>query len=457
MHRYTDETEALSKAIVAYARNRIASPQPLDGSATGEDLSRRAGETITPGGIGSEEALRVWSEVLAPATISTDHPSSMAFVPGAPTKAAVLFDLVVGASSTIAAGWLDGAGAIWAENQALRWLADLAGFPAEAGGVFVSGGSAGNLSALVAARARAAERLGGRPAGGWKIAVAESVHSSVTTAARVIDVGIVQVPGDERGRLTGAALAATLDARDPQERAGVFAVVASAGATNAGTVDDLAGVADACAVHGLWFHVDGAYGCAGLVAPSVRERYRGIERADSFIVDPHKWLFAPYDCCALVYRDPASARGVFRQEASYLDTVNQPDAAWSEWDPANYAYHLSRRARGLPLWFSLATYGTDAYREAVEDVLSLTRATAAEIRSRDELELVMEPELSVVLFRRRGWDDADYEAWWRGLLEAQVAFVQPTSWRDEKLARLCFVNPRTTIDHVRAVLSAMTS
>ena len=369
MHRYTDETEALSKAIVAYARNRIASPQPLDGSASGEDLTRRAGETVTPEGIGGEEALRVWSEVLAPATISTDHPSSMAFVPGAPTKAAVLFDLIVGASSTIAAGWIDGAGAIWAENQALRWLADLAGFPEGAGGVFVSGGSAGNLSALVAARANAAARLGGRPATGWKIAVADSVHSSVATAARVIDVGIVDVPGDERGRLTGEALAATLDALGPDEAASVVAVVASAGATNAGTVDDLSGVADACERHGVWFHVDGAYGGAGLAAPSVRERYRGIERADSFIVDPHKWLFAPYDCCALVYRDPTAAYGVFRQEAGYLDTVNQPDAAWSEWNPADYAYHLSRRARGLPLWFSLATYGTDAYRDAIERVL----------------------------------------------------------------------------------------
>ena len=205
------------------------------------------------------------------------------------------------------------------------------------------------------------------------------MHSSVATAARVIDVGIVDVPGDERGRLTGEALAATLDALGPDEAASVVAVVASAGATNAGTVDDLAGVADACERHGVWFHVDGAYGGAGLAAPSVRERYRGIERADSFIVDPHKWLFAPYDCCALVYRDPTAAYGVFRQEAGYLDTVNQPDAAWSEWNPADYAYHLSRRARGLPLWFSLATYGTDAYRDAIERVLTLTRETAEEI------------------------------------------------------------------------------
>ncbi len=120
MHTYDDETEELARAIVAYARNRIASPQPLDRVAPAEELARRAGRTIAREGIGWGEALRIWSEVLAPATISTDHPASVAFVPSAPTKASVLFDLVVGASSTIAAGWIDGAGAIWAENEALR-------------------------------------------------------------------------------------------------------------------------------------------------------------------------------------------------------------------------------------------------------------------------------------------------------------------------------------------------
>jgi len=134
MHRYTEDTEELARSIVAYARGRIANPQPLDRTVPPEELDARAGETISAEGVGWEEALRVWSEVLAPATISTDHPTSFAFVPGAPTKAAALFDLIVGASSTIAAGWIDGAGAIWAENQTLRWLADLAGMPAEAGG-----------------------------------------------------------------------------------------------------------------------------------------------------------------------------------------------------------------------------------------------------------------------------------------------------------------------------------
>jgi glutamate/tyrosine decarboxylase-like PLP-dependent enzyme len=313
--------------------------------------------------------------------------------------------------------------------------------------VFVSGGSAGNLSALVTARHAAGVVLGGRPAR-WRFAACETVHSSVSAAARVMDVGVLDVEPDERGRLTGEALRRALDADDGE---GLFGVVASAGATNAGTVDDLAGIADVCAERGLWFHVDGAYGGAGLLAPSVRALYDGIERADSFIVDPHKWLFAPYDACALLYREPSLALAAHRQKASYLETSN----AAPDWNPADYAYHLSRRARGLPLWFSLATYGTDAYRVAVESVLTLTRQTAELVRAHPQLELVMDPELSVVLFRRIGWGPGDYETWWRRLVDAQIAFVQPTSWKGEKVARLCFVNPRTTLDHVRAIVGTM--
>jgi len=445
VHRYTDETEELARAVLAYARDRIAGEVPLDGPLPAEELARQAGVTITHEGLGGEEALRVWSEVLAPATISTDHPGFLAFVPGAPTKASVLFDLAISASSIYGGSWLEGAGAVWAENQVLAWLAGLIGMPETAGGVFVSGGTAGNLSALVVARHAAAERRGGRPER-WQVAAADTVHSSVVSAARVMDVDVVSVAADERGRLTHEALRDAVAGADS-----VFAVVASAGATNAGIVDDLAGVADVCARGGLWFHVDGAYGGAGLLAPSIRHLYDGIERADSFIADPHKWLFAPFDSCALLYRDPALARTAHVQQASYLDSLN----ARAEWNASDYAHHLTRRARGLPLWFSLATYGTDAYRDAVEAVLAITRETAEEIRRRDELELLMEPELSVVLYRRLGWSDDDYEAWWRRLLEAGIGFVQPTSWHGERVARLCFVNPQTTIENVRPILDAM--
>ena len=205
---------------------------------------------------------------------------------------------------------------------------------------------------------------------------------------------MLAVPGDERGRMTGEALAATLDAEGTD---GVFAVVATAGTTNLGIVDDLAGVAAVCKEHGMWMHVDGAYGGAALAAPSVRDLFDGVEHADSFIVDPHKWLFAPFDCCALLYRDPELARHAHTQHAGYLDPIARAD----EWNPSDYAVHLSRRARGLPFWFSLAVHGTDAYRDAIEQTLAVARAGAEEIRRRPNVELLVEPELSVLVLPAR--------------------------------------------------------
>ena len=158
--------------------------------------------------------------------------------------------------------------------------------------------------------------------------------------------------------------------------------------------------------------MDGAYGGAALAAPSVREQFAGIERADSLVVDPHKWLFTPFDCAALLYRQPELARRAHTQHAAYLEVMQQRRAVDAqEWDPSDFAYHLTRRARGLPLWFSLATHGTDAYRDAIEATLATARAAASLIDELDHLELVMDPVLSVVMFRRVGWAAEDYRAW----------------------------------------------
>jgi glutamate/tyrosine decarboxylase-like PLP-dependent enzyme len=229
-------------------------------------------------------------------------------------------------------------------------------------------------------------------------------------------------------------------------------VVATAGTTNLGIVDDLAGIADVCRERSLWLHVDGAYGLAALCAPSARDRFRGIEQADSFIVDPHKWLFSPFDCCALVYREPAAAWAAHRQHASYLEALYTDDDAFN---PSDYGVHLTRRARGLPFWFTLAVHGTDAFTEAVETTLAVTRAAADEIRARPELELVVEPELSVLVFRRRGWHAADYDRWAAELRSSGTAFVMPTTVAGETVARLALVNPRTTLGDLEDVLDRM--
>jgi len=449
MHRYDAEMVDL---VFDYMRERLQyDPVPLDHPGDGDRLGQALEGLLSARGNDPAEVLKLYDHELSRAVISADSPRYLSFIPCAPTKAALLFDMVVSCASLQGISWLEAAGAIAAENQVLRLLADRAGLPETAGGCFVSGGSAGNLSALVVARDTARHRLGLAPGARMRIAVSDQTHSSVTNTLNIIGVEKLVVP-TENHRLTGEALRAALAADD--SGIPVIAVVGTAGTTNAGIVDDLAGIAEVARERELWFHVDGAYGGAGLFAPSVRDRYAGIEHADSFVVDPHKWLFAPFDCAALIYRKPWLAKGVHTQDASYLDVLHTGDD--EEWNPTDYAYHLTRRARGLPLWFSLAVHGTDAYTEAVEAGLTLARETAELIRSEyPELELVLDPVLSAVVYRRLGWTAEDYYAWSQRLLAEQTGFVTPTGWEGEVVARFAFLHPGTTMDMVREILDTM--
>jgi glutamate/tyrosine decarboxylase-like PLP-dependent enzyme len=452
MHTVDATTEQMIRSVLAYAEQRLRlDPVPLDGGPRDPaELAAALRGMLTEQGNDPDKVLGVYTDILAPAVISADSPRYLGFIPAAPTKAALLFDMLISNASIQGTSWLEAAGAIQAENQVLRLIADRAGLPATAGGCFVSGGSAGNLSALVVAREMAKRNAGPAAAGRrWRVAVGADAHSSVISTLRILEMDALTVHTDDH-RVTGDALAAALDADgDPSS---VAAVAATAGTTNAGIIDDLAGIAAVARAHRLWFHVDGAYGGAGLFAPSVRRAYDGIEHADSLVVDPHKWLFAPFDCAALLYRNPSVARSVHKQDASYLDVIHDRPG---EWNPTDYAYHLTRRARGLPLWFSLSVYGVDAYTEAIETAIGLARQAADEIRSRSNLELVREPSLGVVLFRRAGWDAAQYTAWADRLLQDQVAFIPPSAWEGETVARFAFLHPHTSMDLVREILDRM--
>jgi aromatic-L-amino-acid/L-tryptophan decarboxylase len=452
MHSVDPTTESMIRSVLAYAENRLRlDPVPLDrGSRDPAELDAALKGLPGAGPHTPDQVLGVWASTMAPAVISADSPRFLGFIPAAPTKASLLFDMLISCASIQGISWLEAAGAIHAENLVLRLIADRAGMPETAGGCFVSGGSAGNLSALVVAREVAKRKAGVSRAGQrWRVAVSEDAHSSITNTLQILEMDPLVVRSDDH-RLTGAGLRAVLAADGQPDT--VAAVVATSGTTNAGIIDDLAGVAEVAREHQFWFHVDGAYGGAGLFAPSVRDRYAGIEHADSFIVDPHKWLFAPFDCAALLYRNPSVARSVHKQDASYLDVIHDRPG---EWNPTDYAYHLTRRARGLPLWFSLSVYGTDAYSEAIETAIGLARQAADEIRGRPHLELVREPSLGVVLFRRRGWDAAQYTAWADRLLQDQVAFIPPSAWEGETVARFAFLHPHTSMDLVREILDRM--
>jgi L-2,4-diaminobutyrate decarboxylase len=445
MHLFGPAEQSLAKQVFGYVEKRLEEPAELSGPRSEGELRRLTGKTITEHGLGAEEAFRIFEEVLAPACINISHPRFLSFVPNFPTTAAILFDLAVSASAISAEWWVEASGAVHAENEALGWIAGILGLPAGAGGTFVSGGTAGNLSALAVARDVWRRRAGGseRPA----VAITAGGHSSLRLAARILDVEVVEVEADERGRMLGPALEGALDGTDRD----VFAVAATAGSTNFGAVDELGAIAECCDERDIWMHVDGAYGGAAALVPAFRPRFEGIERADSFVVDPHKWLFAPFDCAALLYRDPGLAAAAFTQKAEYIDVIEER----AEWNPSDFAIHLTRRARGLPLWFSLAVNGWRPYATAIERCISVAREAAGMIEASPDLELYCEPELSVVVFRRLGWGPVDYQTWSEKALNAGLTMTAPTSWDGETLLRFCFINPTTGTDDVAEILASL--
>ena len=451
MHSSSPATKALREQVLKYARERMElDPAPLDGPQTLKYLQEHASGTISETGLGGTKALKVFEEVLAPACISTDHPGYLSFIPTAPTEAATLFDLVVSATSVYGGSWLEGSGAVFAENEVLAWLAKEVGLPKSSGGVFVQGGSLGNLSALVTARHTAIQerkknksKLPKR----WSIIASKESHSSLKAAARVMDIDVITADVDAEGRLRGKAVLAAAK----KAGKGLFAVVATAGTTNFGIVDRLDEVGKAAKELGVWYHIDGAYGLAGILDENSKKLFKGSKYADSFIVDPHKWLFTPFDCCALVYRNPKLASAAHTQHGEYLDTLTDG----GEFNPSDYAYNLTRRARGLPLWFSLATYGVAAYRKAVADNIQVAHKIAEVIRKREDLKLVREPELSIVVFEKKGWQLADYEAWSDRILKQGLGFVTPSSHLGKPNARFAIVNPRTDVKLLTQIIDSM--
>ncbi|MDE3009157.1 MAG: aspartate aminotransferase family protein [Acidobacteriota bacterium] len=448
-----DYDEKLGEVVFDYCRARLSEdPVPLDFGSSLDIHPEALRGLISAQGEDPARVLEIFRTTLAPAVVSIDSPGFLAFIPNAPTKNSLLFDMVVACSGLNGTSWLESSGVVVAENQALEFLAERAGLPEGAGGAFVSGGSIGNLSSLTVARDVGRAKHPEIDPRRVRFAISADAHSSIGKALHVLDVEALIVETEDH-RFTRSALEAAL-ANDPHPE-NVVGVVATAGTTNAGIVDDLEGLGTFARAHDLWFHVDGAYGGAAIFSPSHRELLRGLRHADSFIVDPHKWLFAPLDCCALLYREPRLARKVLAQQASYLDVLHEGDDDHFDWNPSDFGIQLSRRARGLPFWFSLATNGVAAYEDAVERAITLAEATERFINEAEHVEMVRPSSLSIVLFRRLGWDAERYNEWSKWLLREQIAFVTPSKWEGETVARLAFLHPNTTEAMVHQILDSM--
>lgn len=363
----------------------------LDGSAK---LARALAEDLPETGTSYRRLLGQLFERVLPVSLNTASPGYLAYVPGGGLLHAAVADLIVDATNRFSGLWMPAPGLVQLEINVVRWLATLVGLPDTAGGLLTSGGSIANLLAVVAARQA---KLPPRFQDGV-VYTSVQAHHSVLKAARVagfLAENVRELPVDARYAVRVDALRAAIAA---DRAAGLlpFLVVGHGGTTAMGAVDDLDALATACADEGLWLHVDGAYG--GLFAMTDRGRaaLRGIERADSVTVDPHKTLFLPYGTGAVLVRDREALRRAFAVGASYLPPP-QTDA--DRWDFADYGPELSRPTRGLRVWLPLKMHGVATFRAALDEKLDLARDARARVGALPGVVVVSEPVLSLFTFR----------------------------------------------------------
>ena len=426
---------ALRRATPAEMRERLAGPQPRRPHELGEILEQLERDVL-------------------PYMGRSDHPGYFAFIPFGSTWPSALGDFVASALNVYAGSWMEGAGPSQVELEVLGWFKDWIGYPDAAAGALVSGGTVANLTALACAR----EALAGAMSPELVAYVSDQAHSSLARAARLLGFRPDQVrvlPSDETFRLAPATLAAALDADVRAGRRPLF-VSASAGATNTGSVDPLDELADLCAERGVWLHVDAAYGGFAVLTERGQGALAGLERADSVTLDPHKWLYQPYECGCLLVRDGEQLRATFEIVPDYLRDAEATDV---EINFSDLGLQLSRSARAFKLWFSLRYFGIDAFASAIDSSLDLAAHAAAVIDASDVLEHCAPPSLGIVCFRRTFDDIGDEREVERrnaalaaAVETSGIGLVSSTRLHGRYALRLCVLNHTTRREHVDAVL-----
>jgi aromatic-L-amino-acid/L-tryptophan decarboxylase len=377
----------------------------------------------------------VLCDVLGPG-LRVDHPRFFAFVPGPSNPVGVLADALAAGFNLFAGTWLGSPGAAMVETVVTDWLRDVCGLPATTAGLFVSGGSMANLTALAVALD---ERAGGeRPRA--VVYVSDEAHSSVERALRVTGVGHARVlAADREQRLVPGEVAAAIAADRAAGRLPVC-VVATAGTTGTGAVDPLEELRAVCDEHGLWLHVDGAHGAAAMLSPHGREQLRGLESADSLALDPHKWLFQPYEAGCLLVRDGAALERTFSTMPAYL---HDAAAGATEVNFSDRGIQLTRQFRALKLWMSLKVFGAAAFRAAIEHGLALAEHAERRLARDAAWELVTPARLGIVTFRARGGEAVNARLPAAALRDG-FAYLSSHRVHGATALRLCTINPRTT-------------
>jgi len=457
-HPLAMDVEAMRRtgyAAVDALAARLADPEadPVLRRASPAEMRAKLGGPAPEQGAGLDAVLeRVIDDVL-PYAARTNHPGYFAFIPYFTTWPAAVADLIAGAANVSPWAWMESPAATQIELEVIDWFRSWLGMPPGAAGVLVSGGSAANLTALLVAR----EAAGG-PSDDSVVYVSDQGHSSLARTARAMGLRAHQVrvlPTDERWRLQPGTVAA---AARTDRRAGrvPFAVCAAAGSTSTGAVDPLAGLADICAAEALWLHVDAAYGGFAALTPEGQALLAGIERADSVTIDPHKWLFQPFECGGVLVRDGARLARAFAVHPDYLDSTGVHGTG--EVNLGDWGLQLSRGFRALKVWMSVQAFGLAAFRTAIDRNMELASYAEELVRDSDALTLMAPASLGIVCFRRE-WPDCDEaETGRRGIALADAlerrgdAFVSTTRLAGRHAIRLCVLNPTSSEAHIRRVI-----
>jgi aromatic-L-amino-acid/L-tryptophan decarboxylase len=373
-----------------------------------------------------------------PNNLHVDHPRFFAFVPGPNNFVSTMADALAAGFNIFNGTWLGGSAAAAVELGVVRWLCRICGFPDAAGGLFVSGGSMANLTALVAARhSLLQDRVEGAT-----VYFSDQTHSSVERALRVIGFlpeQMRKLESDEHFRLSILSLRAAV-AEDRAKGLRPFCVIANAGTTNTGAVDPLNELADLAAKEKLWLHIDGAFGAAAILSERGKTMLRGLERADSISLDPHKWLFQSFECGCVLVRDAALLKSAFQIKPDYLRDVHRSE---QEFNPCDYGVQLSRSFRALKVWLSLQTFGVAAFRGAITRGFELAELAERELRARKGWEILSPAQVATVCFRF-GNDDALQTRLVDEMMKDGYALLTSTELRGAVALRLCTINPRTT-------------
>lgn len=405
--------------------------RPAISRSSFEDLTAVLGGPVPRQGRPVEEGLRLLADVALENQQHGDHPRYFARVPGPSSPVAVLGEWLATGMQSIASSWVGGSGTATLEIVALDWLRDALGLPPASEGVLVSGGSMANITALIAARTQV---------GPGVVYLSDQTHSSILRGVRAMgwpDNQVRVVPTDRAYRLSVERLRVAV-ADDLTAGWSPRIVVATAGSTNTGAIDDLLGIADLCTEYGMWLHVDGAYGGPAALAAD-RSGIRGLERVDSFALDPHKWLFQPYDIACVWVGRPGVLEQAFAMYPEYLR-----DTQAGSMDLHNRGLELTRRSRAAKLWLTLRTYGLDTLADAIGRGIASAQRAQSLIEQQPELEIVTPASLGVVTFVVRGAEDAGHSAIAAAVTADGYAALTSTVLSGRTVLRLCTINPRTT-------------